>query len=45
MIEAFTVFLFGSVGVFIGMGGLYLAVKLLVFAVDRMEKKENADVS
>lgn len=45
MIEAFFVFLFGSVGVFIGMSGLYLAIKLLVFIADRLTQKENPDVS
>jgi hypothetical protein len=43
--EALSVFLLGSVGVFIGMAALYLAVKCLVIVVDRLEQKENADAS
>jgi hypothetical protein len=45
MTEALGIFLMGSIGVLIGMAALYLAIKCLVIVVDRLPKKENADVS
>ncbi|MCX7823799.1 MAG: hypothetical protein N2260_10225 [Syntrophobacterales bacterium] len=45
MTKAFIIFLFGSIGVFLGMAALYLAIKCLVILANRLERKENTDAS
>jgi len=45
MIEAFWIFVAGSIGVFIGMAALYLAVKTLVLVLSRFGGEENSNGS
>jgi hypothetical protein len=41
MIKAFWIFVVGSIGVFIGMAALYLAMKALVLVLSRFSGEEN----
>jgi len=41
MIKAFWIFVVGSIGVFIGMAVLYLAMKVLVLVLSRFTGEEN----
>ena len=41
MIKAFWIFVVGSIGVFIGMAVLYLAMKVLVLVLSRFAGEEN----